>query len=230
MFIKSWNKLPDFMKTDEVKFYYEVLRKKRFQLILKRVTDIVISFVLIVIFMPLFIFISIWIKIDSKGPIFYRQERVTQYGNIFKIIKFRTMIVNADQVGNLVTSKNDSRITHVGEKIRKYRIDEVPQLFNVFMGHMSFVGTRPEVKNYVDQYTSEMYATLLLPAGITSLASIEFKDEDELIEKYVSQGRDVDDIYINEILPLKMRFNLEALSSYCFFKDVYVMVSTIVKV
>ena len=173
---------------------------------------------------------SIWIKADSKGPVFYRQERVTQYGRVFRIYKFRTMVSNADQIGNLVTSKNDSRITGVGEKIRKYRIDEIPQLFNVFLGDMSFVGTRPEVSKYVEQYTNEMYATLLLPAGVTSLASIEFKDEDEIIERYVSQGRETNEVYINEVLPLKMKYNLEAMTSFYFLKEISVMINTVVKV
>nr|WP_044600227.1 sugar transferase [Candidatus Stoquefichus massiliensis] len=230
MLIKKWEDLPEYMQTDEVRPYYEILRKKKFQLILKRLFDIIVSFILIILLSPVILFFSIWIKIDSKGTVFYRQERVTQYGRIFKIFKFRTMISDADQIGNLVTSKNDSRITRVGEKIRKYRIDEIPQLFNVLIGDMSFVGTRPEVKKYVDQYTNEMYATLLLPAGVTSLASIQFKDEDEIIEKYVSQGRETNEVYINEVLPLKMKYNLDAMTSFYFMKDISVMINTVVKV
>ncbi|WP_320408526.1 sugar transferase [Candidatus Stoquefichus massiliensis] len=228
--MKKWEDLPEYMQTDEVRPYYEILRKKKFQLILKRLFDIIVSFILIILLSPVILFFSIWIKIDSKGTVFYRQERVTQYGRIFKIFKFRTMISDADQIGNLVTSKNDSRITRVGEKIRKYRIDEIPQLFNVLIGDMSFVGTRPEVKKYVDQYTNEMYATLLLPAGVTSLASIQFKDEDEIIEKYVSQGRETNEVYINEVLPLKMKYNLDAMTSFYFMKDISVMINTVVKV
>lgn len=230
MLIKKWKELPEYMQTDEVRPYYEILRKKKFQLILKRLFDIIASFILIILLSPVILFFSIWIKIDSKGPIFYRQERVTQYGRIFRIFKFRTMVSNADQIGNLVTSKNDSRITHVGERIRKYRIDEIPQLINVVIGDMSFVGTRPEVKKYVNQYKPEMYATLLLPAGVTSLASIQFKDEDEIIEKYVSQGRETNEVYINEVLPLKMKYNLEAMTSFYFIKDISVMINTVVKV
>lgn len=230
MIIKKWEELPEYMQTDEVRPYYEVLRKKKFQLILKRLFDIIVSFILIVLLSPVILFFSIWIKIDSNGPIFYRQERITQYGRVFRIFKFRSMVSNADQIGNLVTSKNDSRITHVGEKIRKYRIDEIPQLFNVLIGDMSFVGTRPEVKKYVDQYTNEMYATLLLPAGVTSLASIQFKDEDEIIEKYVSQGRETNEVYINEVLPTKMKYNLEAMTSFYFIKELVIMVHTVLKV
>lgn len=229
MFLKDWNELPDFLKTEEVKPYYNILKKKKGQLFIKRIFDIVFSLILIIFLSPILLMISIWIKIDSKGSVFYRQERVTQYGRIFKIFKFRTMVTNADQIGSLVTVKEDARITKVGKKIRKYRIDELPQLFNVLTGDMSFVGTRPEVKKYVDQYTNEMYATLLLPAGVTSLASIEFKDEDTIIDKYSSK-RNIDEIYVNEILPLKMKYNLEVLTSFCFFKDINVMISTLMKV
>lgn len=218
MLLKPWDELPEYMQTEEVRPYYESLRRKKAQLVLKRLFDIVVSFILIILLSPLILLFSIWIKADSKGPVFYRQERVTQYGRVFRIYKFRTMVSNADQIGNLVTSKNDSRITGVGEKIRKYRIDEIPQLFNVFLGDMSFVGTRPEVRKYVEQYTNEMYATLLLPAGVTSLASIEFKDEDEIIERYVSQGRETNEVYINEVLPLKMKYNLEAMTSFYFIR------------
>lgn len=228
--LKKWDELPDFMRNDEVKPYYEILRKKKRQLILKRVFDICVALVLIVLLSPIILFFSIWIKFDSKGSIFYRQERVTQYGKVFRIIKFRTMIDNADKMGNLITSKNDSRITKVGKKIRKYRIDEIPQLFNVLIGDMSFVGTRPEVKKYVDQYTDEMYATLLLPAGVTSLASIEFKDEDEIISEYVNEYRSVDEVYVQKVLPLKMKYNLEALTSFYFVKEIAVMFNTILKV
>lgn len=230
MLVKEWNELPEFMQVEEVKPYYEVLRKKKGQLILKRIFDICASLVLIILLSPIILFFSIWIKLDSNGPVFYRQERITQYGKVFRIFKFRTMVNNADKIGNLVTSKNDSRITKVGEKIRKYRIDEIPQLFNVLIGEMSFVGTRPEVQKYVDQYTPEMYATLLLPAGVTSLASIEFKDEDEILERYTSKGRETNEVYVKEVLPLKMEYNLKAITSFNFIKELGTMISTVVKV
>lgn len=226
MRLKKWEELPDFMKTEDVKPYYDALSHKKGQLVLKRFFDIFCSIILIILLSPIMIFFSIWIKFDSKGPVFYRQERVTQYGRIFRIFKFRTMVQNADQIGTAVTVKQDARITKVGQKIRKYRIDEVPQLFNVLLGDMSFVGTRPEVKKYVDQYTNEMYATLLLPAGITSLASIEFKDENQMLEN----SKDIDQTYVLEILPKKMKFNLEALTSFYFTKDISVMVNTVLKV
>jgi len=228
MLLKKWDDLPEYMRNEKVKKYYDVLFKKKGQLILKRLFDICVSIILIVILSPVLLVLSIWIKIDSHGPVFYRQERVTQYGRIFKIFKFRTMIVNADKIGALVTTSNDSRITKVGEKIRKCRLDEIPQLFNIFVGDMTFVGTRPEVKKYVEQYTDEMYATLLLPAGVTSLASIEFKDEDEIINRY--KERSIDEIYTNEVLPLKMKYNLEALTSFSFIKEIGVMFNTIMKV
>lgn len=228
MLLRKWDDLPDYMKNNEVKKYYDHLSKKKGQLILKRLFDICLSLVLIIILSLVFLIISIWIKLDSKGPVFYRQERITQYGKVFRIFKFRTMVVDADKIGSLVTTSNDSRITKVGNKIRKCRLDEIPQLFNILTGDMSFVGTRPEVKKYVDQYTDEMYATLLLPAGVTSLASIEFKDEDEIINKY--KNRTVDDVYVNEVLPLKMKYNLEAITSFYFVKELDVMIDTIMKV
>lgn len=223
MLVKEWNELPDYMQVEEVRPYYEILRKKKGQLVLKRIFDICVSLVLIVLLSPIIIFFSIWIKLDSKGPVFYRQERITQYGKVFRIFKFRTMVNNADKIGNLVTSKNDSRITKVGEKIRKYKIDEIPQLFNVLIGDMSFVGTRPEVKKYVDQYTPEMYATLLLPAGITSESSIRYKDEDKLLDI----ATDIDKVYVEKILVDKMKFNLESINNYSFLEEILTMLRTV---
>lgn len=230
MLIKNWNDLPEFMKTEEVRPYYESLKSKTGQLRMKRCFDILCSLIMIVLLSPLFIIIAIWIKIDSEGTVFYRQERITQYGKVFKIFKFRTMVSNADQIGTLVTTQNDSRITKVGEKIRKYRIDEIPQLFNVFLGNMTFVGTRPEVKKYVDEYTKEMNATLLLPAGVTSIASIEFKDEDEIIGKGVKENKSIDEVYIEEVLPKKMEYNLKAIISFSFVKEIKTMIDTVLKV
>lgn len=228
MLVKEWNELPEFMQVEEVKPYYDILKKKKLQLILKRVFDIVCSFILIVILSPILLILSIWIKSDSKGPVFYRQERLTQYGKIFRIFKFRTMVNNADKIGNLVTSKNDSRITKVGNKIRKYRLDELPQVFNIFLGDMSFVGTRPEVQKYVDAYTNEMIATLLLPAGVTSLASIKYRDEDEIIEQKTNEGKSVDQAYIEDVLPEKMKYNLEYLDEFNIGRDLSLCVKTII--
>lgn len=228
MLVKEWNELPDYMQVEEVRPYYEILRKKKGQLILKRIFDIICSSILIVLLSPVLLFISIWIKLDSKGPIFYRQERITQYGKVFRIFKFRTMVTNADKIGTLVTTQNDSRITKVGNKIRKCRLDELPQVFNIFLGEMSFVGTRPEVQKYVDAYSNEMNATLLLPAGVTSLASIKYRDEDEILEQKTKLGKTVDQAYIEDVLPEKMKFNLEYINEFNIGRDLCLCVKTVI--
>ena len=170
--------------------------------------------------------IAILIKIDSRGPIFFRQERVTEYGRVFKIFKFRTMINNADKLGTQVTVENDSRITKTGNLLRKIRMDEIPQLINILIGDMSFVGTRPEVLKYVNSYSDEMKATLLMKAGVTSLASIKFKDEDKLLRSCDN----VDEVYIDKILPQKMKYNLEYLENFNFFYDIKLMFKTFLAV
>mgnify|MGYP002508603567 CR=1 FL=1 len=228
MLLKKWSDIPEFMKNDEVKRYYDMLSKKRCSLFVKRLFDIIMSFLLCILLSPVLLIIAIWIKIDSNGPIFYRQERITQYGRTFKIFKFRTMVVNADQIGALVTTQNDCRITRVGKKIRKCRLDEIPQVFNILMGDMSFVGTRPEVQKYVDVYTDEMKATLLLPAGVTSLASIHYKNEDEIIKQGTDNGKSVDQTYIENVLPEKMKFNLEYLNHFNIVKDVTLCMRTVI--
>lgn len=223
MQFREWDEIPEFMKNEDVKKYYEILRKKRFSLKVKRFFDVTASFVLILFLSPVFLILSVWIKTDSKGPVYFKQERVTQYGRKFSIFKFRTMVINADRTGSLVTVQNDSRITAVGRKIRKYRLDEIPQLFNILAGDMSFVGTRPEVRKYVDEYSDEMKATLLLPAGVTSEASIRYKDEDELLKDAV----DVDEVYIQKILPEKMRWNLRAIRRFSLPGELSTMVRTV---
>ena len=226
--MRKWNELPEFMKNEEVKKYYNILQKKKASLMLKRTFDIIVSIFMIILLSPVLIAVSIWIKLDSKGPVFYRQERITQYGRVFRIFKFRTMVTGADKIGTLVTTKNDSRITRVGEKIRKCRLDEIPQLFNILLGDMSFVGTRPEVKKYVDVYTDEMMATLLLPAGVTSLASIQYRDEDEILAKYVDEEHSVDEVYVEKILPDKMKYNLKYLKSFSIVEDIVLCVKTVI--
>lgn len=216
------------MKNEEVKTYYNILQKKKTSLMLKRVFDVIVSILMIILLSPVLSAVSIWIKLDSKGPVFYRQERITQYGRVFRIFKFRTMVTGADKIGTLVTTKNDSRITRVGEKIRKCRLDEIPQLFNILFGDMSFVGTRPEVKKYVDVYTDEMMATLLLPAGVTSLASIQYRDEDEILAKYVDEEHSVDEVYVEKILPDKMKYNLKYLKSFSIVEDIVLCVKTVI--
>lgn len=221
--LKNWNELPEYMRTDEVRPYYDLLQRKKLSLFFKRVFDIVVSLIMIILCSPILLFISILIVKDSKGGVFYRQERVTQYGRVFRIFKFRTMVQNADQIGTQVTVSNDSRITKIGSKLRDCRLDELPQLFNIFLGDMTFVGTRPESVHYVKSYTNEMYATLLLPAGVTSEASIEYKDEAELLD----QADNVDSVYINEVLPEKMKYNLNSIKEFSFFKEIATMFRTV---
>lgn len=222
----SWEKLPPQMQTEAVKPYYEILQKKQISLIFKRLFDIVVSLIMILILSPVFLVLAIAIKLDSKGPVFYRQVRVTQYGKEFRIFKFRTMVNNADKIGSQVTVGGDSRITRVGKVIRECRLDEIGQLLNILGGSMTFVGTRPEVPKYVEKYTSEMWATLLLPAGVTSEASIRYKDEAALLDA----AEDVDATYIQDVLPGKMKYNLLELKKFRLSHDFYIMWDTIVTV
>ena len=224
--LPKWEELPLDMRSDSVRPYYDALNKHKTGLFFKRMLDIFASLILIVLLGIPMIVIAIMIKCDSKGPVFFRQERVTSYGARFNIHKFRTMVNNADKIGTSVTVDNDIRITKVGSKLRNHRLDEFPQLFDVLSGNMSFVGTRPEVVKYIDQYSDEMKATLLMPAGITSIASIEYKDEAELLEN----ASDADAVYINEILPAKMKYNLNSIKEFSFFKDIGVLFKTVAAV
>lgn len=230
MMIMQWERLPEEMKNREVRKYYDILDKKRAGLALKRGFDIVVSLIMIILLSWLILILAAAIKIDSRGPVFFRQIRVTTGNRDFRIFKFRTMVNNADLMGPAVTAGNDSRITRVGSRIRKCRLDELPQLFNVLKGDMTFVGTRPEVRKYVDRYTDEMMATLLLPAGITSPASICFKDEDEIIDIFTAKGKTVDEAYMENVLPEKMKYNLEYIKDFGFFKDIGLMFKTFVSV
>lgn len=223
MILRKWEDLPDFMRTDEVRPYYEVLNKRRGSLILKRMMDLVGGLVLLVLLAIPMAIIAVMIKLDSEGPVFYRQERVTTYGKHFKIHKFRTMVSNADKIGTAVTVGNDSRITKVGAKLRGCRLDELPQVLDLISGNMSFVGTRPEAVKYVEKYKPEYMATLLLPAGITSEASIRYKDEAELLEA----ATDPDRVYVEEIVPQKMKFNLQAIEKFSFWGDIATMFRTV---
>lgn len=223
MVLRKWEDLPRFMQRAEVREYYDILDKKRLSLKCKRIFDVVVSAVMLVVLLPVFIILAAAIKLDSPGPVFYRQERITQYGRKFRIYKFRTMVNNADKLGSAVTVSNDSRITKVGEKIRDFRLDEIGQLINVLKGDMSFVGTRPEVEKYVKGYTPEMIATLLLPAGITSEASIRYKEEYKLL----NAADDVDKVYIKQVLPGKMKWNLESIRRFKFLREVLTMFRTV---
>lgn len=224
--LKKWDDLPDFMRTEEVRPYWENLDKKRGQLILKRIFDIIAATMLLILLAIPMGILAIWIKADSKGPVFYRQERVTTYGKHFRIHKFRTMVSNADKIGTAVTVGNDSRITKVGSKLRGHRLDELPQVIDVLQGTMSFVGTRPEAVKYVEQYKPEYNATLLLPAGITSECSIRYKDEDRLL----NAADDVDKVYVEKVLPDKMKWNLKSLREYSFIKELKTMLRTVAAV
>ena len=222
MQLRKWNELPKFMRTREVRKYYNIVNKRRASLMVKRLFDIVVaSIMLAVLALPMLI-IAILIKCDSRGPVFFRQERVTQYGRIFKIYKFRTMVVNANELGASVTVDNDRRITRMGKLLRKIRADEFPQLFNILAGDMTLVGTRPEVPEYVKQYSKEMYATLLLPAGLTSRTSIAYKDEDKIL----GNAANPDKADVEEVLPAKMKYNLEALRKFGFAEDCRVLWDT----
>lgn len=221
MLIKKWDKLPEELKIEEVKPYWEKLRRRNWNLFWKRVFDIFVSLILLIVLSPIFLILAIAIKCDSKGPVFYRQERITQYGKVFRIHKFRSMTVGADK-GSLVTVKGDARVTKVGKFIRKCKLDEVSQLIDVLQGNMSFVGTRPEVKKYVDLYSPEYLATLLLPAGITSMASLLYKDENDLLDG----AEDTDKVYMEEVLPNKMNYNLDEITKEGPFHDIKVMFMT----
>lgn len=225
MLLKKWEQLPPKMQTEEVRKYYDILKKKSVSLCLKRLFDVTASAILLGILSPLFLILAIAIKLDSPGPVFYRQTRITQYNRPFYIFKFRTMAVNADR-GSLVTVKNDPRVTRVGRVIRKCRLDEIAQLLNVFCGDMTFVGTRPEVPHYVERYTPAMMATLLLPAGVTSLASIYYKDEDALLEA----AQDTDRVYLGTVLPGKMYYNLQSLSRFSLGGEIKTLLMTVLTV
>lgn len=221
--LRKWDDLPDFMRIPEVRPYWEILNRKRGQLFLKRIFDLVVSIILLVILAIPMVLIAVIIKVDSGGSVFYRQERVTAYGKHFRIHKFRTMVDNADKIGTAVTVGNDSRITKVGAKLRRLRLDELPQMFDVISGDMSFVGTRPEVVKYVERYRAEWNATLLLPAGITSEASIRYKDENKLLDGVY----DVDDVYVNQVLFAKMKWNLESVRMFRFGREIVTMLRTV---
>ena len=226
MFLKRWEDLPEIMKTEEVRLYYDILRKRKVSLVLKRIFDFLVSLVLLLIIWPVLGIIAVAVKLDSPGPVFFRQERITTYGKKFRIWKFRTMVANAERMGSQVTVSNDRRVTRVGKLLRGVRLDELPQVINILAGEMSFVGTRPEVPKYVKAYKPEFYATLLLPAGVTSEASIRYKDEDKLL----SEAEDTDKVYIERVLPEKMAWNLKSIMEFGFLKEMLTMIRTLLAV
>ena len=223
MILRKWEDLPENMRNEAVKPYYDSLQKKKISLACKFIFDRIMSLFMLICLSPVFLILAVLIKQDSPGEVFFRQERVTQYGKVFRIYKFRTMVANAESLGAQVTSNNDMRVTEIGSKLRHCRLDELPQLINILKGEMSFVGTRPEVMKYVAAYTPEMLATLLLPAGVTSTASIEFKDEDKLL----TGASDVNEAYINKVLPQKMKFNLQYAKDFSVNEDLILMFRTV---
>ena len=222
MRIIEWEQLPPEMQTHQVRRYYDILKKRNVSLLLKRAFDLIVSVIMLVVFSPVFLVLAIAIKLDSPGPVFYRQERITQYGKTFRIHKFRTMVQNADK-GSQITINHDSRITRVGKFIRDCRLDEIAQLLDVINGSLTLVGVRPESPRYVAEYTDEMMATLLLPAGVTSLASIYYKDEAKMLDGVA----DADKVYTEEILPRKMYYNLKGIEEFSFFGDIKIMFMTV---
>lgn len=225
MKLLKWEKLPTELQTEAVRRYYDILQKKKTQLVLKRAFDIAVSLILLIVLSPVFLVLAVAIKLDTRGPVFYRQTRVTQYGRHFRIHKFRSMVQGADK-GSLVTVGGDSRVTATGRLIRRCRLDEISQLIDVLRGDMTFVGTRPEVPKFVEGYTEEMKATLLLPAGVTSLASIYYKDEDRLLEG----AEDPDSVYLQRVLPEKMFYNLRAIREFSLPGEMGIMVKTVLAV
>lgn len=222
----KWEELPQNMQNDAVRPYYDSLQEKKFSLLLKAIFDRVVSLLMLIGLSPIFLILAVMIKMDSPGEVFFRQERVTQYGKKFRIHKFRTMVKNAEALGTQVTTKSDMRVTKVGKKLRGCRLDELPQLIDILQGNMSFVGTRPEVTKYVEQYTPEMLATLLLPAGVTSEASIEYKDEERLL----ADEQNADKTYVEVVLPQKMQWNLQSIKEFSFVKELLIMIETVLAV
>lgn len=218
----TYQELPNTMKNEYNKKYLEMLNKKWVSLTGKRVFDLVVSFLILAVLSPILLILAFAIKLDSKGPVFYRQVRVGRYNEDFKIFKFRTMVQNADRIGPLLTMGEDPRVTRVGRFIRKLRLDEFSQLLNVLGGSMSLVGPRPEVRKYVDVYTPEYMATLLVRPGITATSSIAFRDEDKLL----NSGGNPEKIYVEKILPPKMALNLDYLKNISVWNDIKIMFQT----
>lgn len=223
MGLKPWNQLPDDLQNDAVRAYYQSLQQKKYGLLAKRLFDFCVALAMVIVLSPVILILSMMVILDSPGGVFFRQTRVTTYGRTFRIHKFRTMVDGADKMGAQITTGGDNRITRIGAFLRKTRLDEIPQLIDVLKGDMSFVGTRPEVPEFVDQYTDEMKATLLLPAGITSEASIRFKDEARMLEGV----EDINSVYVNDVLPRKMKHNLKAIKEFSFFGEIATMFRTV---
>lgn len=195
-------------------------------MIAKRLFDFTLSLLFLLILLPLFIFLGLWVFFDSKGGIFYKQIRVGKNGKEFIMYKFRTMHVDAEKKGLLTVGNRDNRITRAGYFLRKYKLDEFPQLLNVLLGNMSIVGPRPEVRKYVDIYTREQKKVLIVKPGITDYASIQYIDENELL----SQSSDPELLYIKEIMPQKLELNLKYISTQSFLGDIKIIIKTLFRI
>lgn len=222
----AYDELPDKFKREEILPYYESLAGKRGTLFIKRIFDILASLLLLIFLSPIMLIMALFIYVDSPGPVFYKQKRISQYGKEFNILKFRTMIVGADKQGSQITKWRDRRITSLGKIIRKLHIDELPQFWNVLKGEMTFVGVRPEVPKFVAHYSPEMWATLLMPAGMISRCSIIYKDENDLLAK----AKDPEKTYIEEILPAKMKINLQEIKEVSIGKDLKIILDSLLSV
>lgn len=202
------------------------LEKKKLSLVIKRIFDIVASLGGLIVLSPLLIIVAICIKLDSKGPVFFKQKRVCKNKKIFEIYKFRTMVTDAEKLGKQITVGNDSRITRVGKFIRKCKLDEFPQLINVLKGEMSLVGPRPEVPRYVELYDEYQEQILLVQPGITDYASIEFRNENEILGKSDNPEK----TYIEEIMPTKIELNMEYIKKISIFEDIKLILNTIIAI
>lgn len=222
--MKKFEDLPKQFQNEAVREYYDILSHKKATLFFKKLLDILLALLLFILLLPIFIILSLAVKFTSKGEIIFKQKRVGKYGKEFYVLKFRTMVTDAERLGKQITvGERDPRITSIGHFLRKFRLDEFPQLINVIKGEMSFVGTRPEVPHYVNFYDDEMMATLLLEPGITGTASIFFKDEAKMLEI----EPDAEKCYINHILPVKMRLNLDYIKDLSIWYDIKLIFKTV---
>jgi lipopolysaccharide/colanic/teichoic acid biosynthesis glycosyltransferase len=215
---KMWLKL--------FRIFVQKTKSNFFYFLIKRIFDFVTALVGFVFLLPFIIIIGIFVKLDSRGPVFYLQERVGQFEKPFKIWKFRTMVADADKNGTLITLAKDSRITKVGRVLRKYKLDELPQLINVIIGNMSLVGPRPEVKKYVNLYNAEQKKILDFKPGITDLASIKYSEENDLLANAI----DIDEIYVKQIMPDKLKMNMDYFYNPSIKKDLVCILKTLVKI
>lgn len=222
----TYEQLPQTMKNESTRRYWRLLEQRRFSLAAKRVFDVAASAAILLILSPFFLLLAVAVKLDSAGPVFYRQVRVGRFGRDFRIFKFRTMVRNADRIGPPLTVGRDPRVTRVGSVIRRLRLDEFSQLLNVLGGSMSLVGPRPEVRRYVDVYTDEYLATLLIRPGITAPSSIAFKDEDKIL----NAGGDPERVYVEKILPPKMELNLNYMKKISLLSDIKILFQTVAAV